>query len=110
MKTLRQYMHRAPRVSELDRVINAKNACAKMLGYHAELSEVEIHLRNRSNPNGFVVRMKRGAEPKVDRFIMLKWARENGYWDACETKGDCRKFAKKFPNHPRSQLYRPQGA
>jgi formylmethanofuran dehydrogenase subunit E len=96
MKTTRGYLRRKIRPEEHHRIQRATMYAKSLLKFE-DTGKVEVSLTNRCNPNGIVIRVKHGAETSVNRFIMTQWAREHGYWDACETKSDRKKFVKKFP-------------
>jgi hypothetical protein len=101
IKSTREYFKRKPRANERYRVQRVETAARQLLALDPLLSEVDVQIRNTKNPNGFNIRVQRdgpAVKAHVGRFIMTQWAREHGYYDACETKTDKKKFAKKFPH------------
>lgn len=83
-KTTSAYVRRRPRADEkprIDDAIRVFEHALKNLRFYGENanSDVEITLRNKLNPNGFVISVDARGKPKVERFINLGWARKNGY-------------------------------
>lgn len=78
-KTTRKYVKRKVRASERTRV-NRALVGARLVA-KVNNAEVTVSLRNKRNPNGIGIQVSPDGTTKVGRFIMLEWAKRNGYED-----------------------------
>jgi hypothetical protein len=86
----RNYVRRGPRPNERQRIEDALRVFDHMMhnlrfDRGNELTTAEIRLPNKTNPNGFTIRLGNDGKPLVERFINLGWARRHGYVDAYNT-------------------------